>query len=199
MTLKLIWKLSKALDESYNRLISPVTNQWHYLWIDSLCMAWWSGMLRGRGPNNDSTCKPFDVQAFSGWKLSVEAFRWKAFISAVQLLQHATQYWSSRYCLNWNFNWNLYKLPICLGLAFSQQNIISRHGVTCRCQKINFNDSKSGITQSFNDVMEFHLSLLPRVKKRNSITDFLDVCLLCAFSIPSRTIEKIFFPLKRLV
>lgn len=73
-------------------------------------------------------------------------------------------------------------------------NILSRHGVTCRCQKINFNDSKSGITQSFNDVMEFHLSLLPRVKKRNSITDFLDVCLLCAFSIPTRTLEKIFSP-----
>lgn len=46
---------------------------------------------------------------------------------------------------------NCGKFPIsCFYLPFSR--------ITCRCQKINFNDSKSGIIQSSDDVMEFHLS-----------------------------------------
>lgn len=56
---------------------------------------------------------------------------------------------------------------------------------SCRCQKINFNDFKSGIIQSPDDVMEFHLSFTASLEWKSRRKEFHRRCLLCALCIPT--------------
>lgn len=83
----------------------------------------------------------------------------------------------------------------CLRYSDSQCCVFFFLGATRRCQEINFNDFKSGIILSVDDVKEFHLSFLPPSEKEFHHS-LLVVCLLCAFCIPSCKLEQK-FPLQQ--
>lgn len=72
------------------------------------------------------------------------------------------------------FNWNSLKFPI----PFHLDLIV---GVYVWCQKINFGDLKSGITQSSSDVKEFHLLLLSPPSQ--NVSFIVQLCLLVALGV----------------
>lgn len=92
-----------------------------------------------RHPSTTANCHPFLKSIkFLSWRL-------------LEFLPRIAAWMRIEFQINLRgFNWNLWKFPILFHLDF----IV---GVYVWCQKINFVDSKSGITQSLGDVEEFHL------------------------------------------